>query len=156
MLWEEGGERNRATQAEEKNTAPCARAPPPNPNPPQPTNTRRKLMMPSLPSIHIPFTLNKTTWSTTNATSGTTWGAAVDGGGSAGFSKNLAINFTDPAGGVKGVSIHVDGGGGGGAGVVVDKGAAKGANPYVPTNSGASSAASSSPPGSQFVPANGK
>ena len=83
---------------------------------------------------------------------GGTWGAGIDGGGSAGFSKNVALTFNPlpeksfnnksilPAVAERGVALHIDGGGGGGAGVVVTKGVAKGGNPYVPTNSGSGAA----------------
>ena len=86
--------------------------------------------------------LNVSTWG--NQTVGGTWGAGIDGGGSAGFSKNVALTFNPlpeksfnnksilPAVAERGVALHIDGGGGGGAGVVVTKGVAKGGNPYVP------------------------
>lgn len=91
--------------------------------------------------------INASSWSG-NTTVGSTWGASIDGGGSAGFSKNVDLTFQPlpektianktilPAVAAKGVKLHIDGGGGGGAGVTVTKGVAKGFNPYVPTNSG--------------------
>ena len=94
--------------------------------------------------------LNVSTWG--NQTVGGTWGAGIDGGGSAGFSKYVALTFNPlpeksfnnksilPAVAERGVALHIDGGGGGGAGVVVTKGVAKGGNPYVPTNSGSGAA----------------
>ena len=94
--------------------------------------------------------LNISTWG--NQTVGGTWGTSVDGGGSAGFSKNVALTFKPlpekslfnksvlPAVAESGVALHIDGGGGGGAGVVVTKGVAKGGNPYVPIASGSGAA----------------
>lgn len=122
---------------------------------PQPTPTSSlphtqvdlpKLSLPPFPIQKTSY-LNVSTFSN-NSTYGGTWGANIDGGGSAGFSKNVALTFAPlpeqsianktvlPAVAQKGISLHIDGGGGGGAGVTVTKGIAKGYNPYVPSDSG--------------------
>lgn len=105
-----------------------------------------KISLPPLPIQKTSY-LNVSTFSN-NSTYGGTWGANIDGGGSAGFSKNVALTFAPlpeqsianktvlPAVAQKGISLHIDGGGGGGAGVTVTKGVAKGYNPYVPSDSG--------------------